>query len=103
MYAALRDLGIRIPDDVALISVDDFAWAPPLGLTVVAQPAYEMGKLAAQLIVTRQSKPTQKVLKPQLIARGSCGEALAEDRAFIPSADENASERFKQPTGGNGG
>ena len=73
-YEALRERGLRIPDDIALIAMDDFDWADVLGITVVAQPSYEMGKEAATLIATRPAEPVQIVKKPRLIMRRSCGE-----------------------------
>lgn len=74
VYEALRKLGRRIPDDVALIAVGDFDWAETLGMTVIAQPSYEMGLEAAKLIVTPPSEPVSIIKEPRLIARRSCGE-----------------------------
>jgi DNA-binding LacI/PurR family transcriptional regulator len=49
---AVRDLGMHCPDDVALVGFDDHPWAnvsrPPL--TVVTQPATEIGRRAAELL-----------------------------------------------------
>jgi DNA-binding LacI/PurR family transcriptional regulator len=74
LYEALKKLGLRIPEDVALIAVGDFEWSKALDLTVVAQPTYEMGVDAATLIATEPQKSVQVVKRPRLIARGSCGE-----------------------------
>lgn len=75
-------LGLRIPADVALLSFDDWEWAtlidPPI--TVVAQPAYAMGYMAAELVIKRiqerpgEYRPQSLVYQPELIARRSCGE-----------------------------
>ena len=50
---AIRDAGLRIPEDVAVAGFDDFAFAeyvePPL--TTVAVPGYEMGKAAATMLI----------------------------------------------------
>lgn len=80
--AVKKQLGLRIPDDVALLSFDDWEWAtlldPPV--TVVAQPAYEMGYMAAELLIKRirektaDYKPQFMVYQPELIPRRSCGE-----------------------------
>jgi LacI family transcriptional regulator len=59
-------------DDVPYLSaIDPF-------LTVAAQPAYQMGESAAQLLVERltvrqNGKVREVVLAPQLIIRRSCG------------------------------
>lgn len=76
---ALHELSIRIPEDVALVGFDDMPWAgdlyPPL--TTVAQPGYELGKTAVELLLRRIAQPAlpfrQITLPPQLIVRQSCG------------------------------
>jgi DNA-binding LacI/PurR family transcriptional regulator len=72
-HAALTARGLRIPDDVGFLTVDDFPWASALGISVVAQPAYEMGRRAAELVVEEPAAPAGVVFQPALIARGSCG------------------------------
>ena len=76
----LRQLGKRPGSDIALISFDDFAMAEILtpSLTVVRQPAAELGRRAAELLFTRmQSKkalPRQEiVLSTTFHIRESCG------------------------------
>jgi DNA-binding LacI/PurR family transcriptional regulator len=54
--------------------MDDFSWAPALGITVIAQPAYQMGQKAAELIVENPGRPARLTFEPRLIARTSCGE-----------------------------
>ncbi|WP_245966630.1 LacI family DNA-binding transcriptional regulator [Sphaerisporangium album] len=72
---AARELDVRVPRDVSLIMFDDVPWAelcwPPL--TVIAQPAQDMGYRAAELVL-RQGRRTRGVVLPtELIVRGSCG------------------------------
>jgi len=76
-----KRLGLKIPSDVALLGFDDWEWAPLLEppITVVAQPAYEMGYMAAELLIKRireaqDYKPQYLVYQPELVARESCGE-----------------------------
>ncbi len=69
---------MRIPRDIGLISFDDLPLAavfnPPL--TVVRQPAYEVGRSAAELLLKRIEDPkrpaTSLKLSPELVIRGSC-------------------------------
>jgi LacI family transcriptional regulator len=75
VHAALTARGVAIPDDLAFLTMDDFPWATALGITVVAQPSYEMGRQAARLVVERPDESVELVFEPTLIARTSCGEA----------------------------
>lgn len=52
---AARERGLRIPDDLAVIGVDDPFWAPYLdpSLTTIAQPVREMATTAMQLLAER--------------------------------------------------
>jgi DNA-binding LacI/PurR family transcriptional regulator len=75
---AIKELGLTIPGDVALIGWDDFDAALHLQkpLSVVEQPAYEMGSIAAeQLMKMRLEKshdsPPCIVLQSRLIIRES--------------------------------
>ena len=79
-WRALRDAGLRIPEDITLVAFDDL----PAGLvvdpflTVAAQPGYEMGKQATELLLDRltsdtPTKPQRIVLPTQLIIRHSSG------------------------------
>ena len=79
---AIKKLGLSIPSDFAVIGFDDWEWAPLIEppVTVVAQPAYEMGEKAAATLLKRikSGKPNRKpvliVYEPTLIVRQSCGE-----------------------------
>lgn len=48
---ALRENGIRVPEDVAVTGFDDCSLAEPMGLTTVDIPNYERGYLAAQNLI----------------------------------------------------
>jgi LacI family transcriptional regulator len=72
--------GKKILTDFPLISFDDFELAEmiPPGLTVVRQPAHELGHQAAKVLFERMSEtkrqPARKiVLGTEFIVRGSCG------------------------------
>jgi len=74
---ALADKGIRVPDDIAVVGFDDANWATALRppLTVVTQPTYEIGRIAAELLLRRidgeRFAPRRVVLRAQLVQRGS--------------------------------
>ena len=75
---AIAALGLKIPRQVAIVGVDELTLAdvfnPPL--TVVRQPAYEVGKCAAELLLKRIEDPKRPAsslkLLPELIIRKSC-------------------------------
>jgi LacI family transcriptional regulator len=79
---AIHERKLDIPRDIAVVGFDDLPWAlsfnPPL--TAVAQPAYEVGRTAAQLLLERLRDPSQParsvVLETALTVRSSCGAAL---------------------------
>lgn len=83
----LRNIGVRVPGDVAVVAFDDIAWADLMNpaLTAVAQPIAEMGHLAAQLLVKRiggyAGPPEHRTLPPTFQHRESCG-CPTEDRAL---------------------
>ncbi|GAA1346690.1 LacI family DNA-binding transcriptional regulator [Falsarthrobacter nasiphocae] len=51
--AALRACGLRVPQDVSVIGIDDHAFSEPFGLTTVRQDAAEHGRLAALHALSR--------------------------------------------------
>lgn len=81
VLGAIARLGLRVPNDLALAGFDDFDLAeftsPPL--TVVRQPAQEMGRVAASQLfdrITRGETPqtgNRIVMPVELVLRRSCG------------------------------
>jgi LacI family transcriptional regulator len=77
VLATMRRLGLRPGADVGVVAFDDAPWAtlldPPL--SVVRQPAYEMGATAARLLLNRiagdRGEPTTTTLSAELVPRGS--------------------------------
>ena len=75
--AALR--GLRIPEDFSLIGYDDiqFASLPTINLTTVAQPKFEIGILAVQLLIRaieegNSATQHRKIIEPTLVVRNTC-------------------------------
>ena len=70
--------GLKIPEEVAIIGFDDMYWSISLNppLTAVRQPAYEIGKRAAEQLILRINDPTRPTvnltLKTELMIRNSC-------------------------------
>lgn len=76
---AIREAHLRVPDDVALVGIDDVLDSahtdPPL--TTVAWPKRELGMLAVQQLLHRMQHPESPPLKTlvysRLVIRSSCG------------------------------
>ncbi|MBS1661100.1 MAG: LacI family DNA-binding transcriptional regulator [Bacteroidetes bacterium] len=71
VYHVCRELGLRIPEDVKVISFSNLVTASLLepSLTTIAQPAYDMGKEAATMLFRRLEKkyivvPDDQVMLP---------------------------------------
>jgi LacI family transcriptional regulator len=75
---ALREAGLRVPEDMSVVAFDDLpeAFAIDPFLTVMEQPAYEMGRRATLLLLDRlavkgDEQPQEIILPMELIARTS--------------------------------
>jgi LacI family transcriptional regulator len=81
---ALRQYRLRCPEDVALVTCDDYPWMDSFAprLTTIDLPKRELGAAAAQLLVERVGKKTGRPrivkLKNAMRVRESCGCALRE-------------------------
>jgi LacI family transcriptional regulator len=77
---ALREAGLDVPAAISMVAFDDLPEglvADPI-LTVAAQPAYEMGQMATELLLNRLrsevQQPCQEIILPtELIVRSSSG------------------------------
>ena len=71
--------GLRIPDDVRLVGIDDVTYASllPVPLTTVRQPTREIGETALRTMLDRirlpHAPPREVLLDGELIVRRSCG------------------------------
>ncbi len=71
---ALRERGLVVPHNLSVVMFDDVPWArlvePPM--TVVAQPTFEMGRAAVEMVLDPASGgPASRTLPTRLIVRGS--------------------------------
>jgi LacI family transcriptional regulator len=78
---ALREEGLRVPQDVSVIGFDDIpgaAFYTP-SLTTVQQPLHRMGDVAAQVLLERiegkKEYPSDIAIEPELIVRESTAKA----------------------------
>ncbi len=76
---ALREIGARVPRDIALAAFDDFEWSDLFHprLTVIAQPTNKIGAEAVRLLLARIDDPNRPPhcvrLEPKFVHRESCG------------------------------
>jgi DNA-binding LacI/PurR family transcriptional regulator len=75
---ALRDLNIKVPDDISIIGNDDihFTETYSVPLTTIKSPQREIGQKAAELLIRNIESTTQLpieriVLETELIIRKS--------------------------------
>jgi LacI family transcriptional regulator len=71
---AVRDSGLRVPGDISVLMFDDVPWASLItpSVTVVSQPARQMGHEAARLVVNPDQGGGVRVLPAEFIIRNSC-------------------------------
>lgn len=48
---AAREAGLRVPEDLSVVGIDDHEMAEFFELTTVAQPAHEQGRIAAKMLL----------------------------------------------------
>lgn len=83
---ALQDRGIDVPTEMAVVGFGDTPSAALLRspLTVVAQPAREIGATSARLLLERLQDPNRPrrsiVLDTELVVRESCGDKSPDAR-----------------------
>jgi DNA-binding LacI/PurR family transcriptional regulator len=95
---ALKEAGLRVPDDVSVVGFDDIFMSRYVSLTTLAQPFADMGRLAAQVILerlTNQMRIADIRVIPELVVRESTAACRPGDAP--PSGFERTSVQ------GNGG
>ena len=78
VITALKELNIRVPDDISIIGNDDISYAKiyPVPLTTIRAPKHEIGRKAAEILIrniesTTLLPPERVVLKTEFIIRES--------------------------------
>ncbi|WP_040166465.1 LacI family DNA-binding transcriptional regulator [Microbacterium gorillae] len=75
LLLALHEAGLRVPEDVAIVSFDGtpesaYAWPP---LTTLAQPIAEMARAGVAAVLDPDGPRGGSVFAPVLVRRASCG------------------------------
>ena len=68
---ALRDAGLKLPDDISIAGFGDIATAQDVGLTTVRVPIEELGVSAVEIALTSTDKHTQSTLTTSVVLRSS--------------------------------
>ncbi|MFN2604322.1 MAG: GntR family transcriptional regulator [Gemmatimonadaceae bacterium] len=93
----LLDRGIQVPDDIAVVGLDDIELAgrARIPLTTVRQPVDRIGALAVDHILARlrgERPQIRQLLPPELIVRKSSGAAMPDEEdgsRFNPKQEDN--------------
>lgn len=77
-YVSIREAGLKIPDDISVIGVDDFEFSAlaDVPLTTVVHPQKQVGRWAADILFDEiehygQRIPRQIIIKPTIAIRNS--------------------------------
>jgi LacI family transcriptional regulator, galactose operon repressor len=78
-YQRLKEAGLKIPDNIGIVGFSNNKITGLLdpGLTTVNQPAFDMGKKAAEILINKinnrrnRTRPETFVLPTELVVRGS--------------------------------
>ena len=77
VVAAMARLNLHLGADIGLVGIDETEWAPYVGpgLSTIAQPTDELGRIAASCLIERlkgQQPPARQILlSGELVLRGS--------------------------------
>jgi LacI family transcriptional regulator len=77
VWRGVKDLGMRVPDDISLVAFDDAPWMSMVtpGVTAVAQDTVALGEVAMDRLLQRiadpEGVPETVVLEADILPRGS--------------------------------
>jgi DNA-binding LacI/PurR family transcriptional regulator len=78
----LISLGHRIPEDIAIVGIDDVKYARllPVPLTTLHQPCRDIGRMAIAVMLDRMANPDlpprDVLLRCELVVRKSCSASV---------------------------
>jgi DNA-binding LacI/PurR family transcriptional regulator len=78
VYKALRDRGLKVPDDISVVGCDDTVgtWLSP-ALSTTREFPEQLGKQLVELLLKRIARPDQDpqcvIIPTEFIKRDSCG------------------------------
>jgi LacI family transcriptional regulator len=81
---AIQDIGLRVPQDIAIVGYDnrEFTWIVRPNITTVEMPVYEMGRVAADMLLQQIVEGIHEIdevkIKGELIIRDTCGASEAQ-------------------------
>ena len=86
-YQALGEAGLKIPEDVALVSFDNDELASYLrpGLTTIGLPHEDMGRRAVELLLGPQENAQPDLVPMPVVVRGSLPAALSTQSVKPPA------------------
>ena len=87
---AIQDTGLSVPQDIAVVGYDnrEFSWIVRPNITTVEMPVYEMGRIAAEILLQQIVEGIHEIeevkVKGELIVRNSSGasESQKTNRTF---------------------
>lgn len=87
---AIQDADLGVPHDIAVVGYDnrEFTWIVRPNITTVEMPVYEMGRIAAEILLQQISEGTREhdevKIRGELIIRDTCGasESQKTNRRF---------------------
>jgi DNA-binding LacI/PurR family transcriptional regulator len=95
---AIQELGLRMPDDIAYVALDEPFWMSLMPITTLAQPVKQMAEASVDLIldrITGEAREPRRMtfafeLHPRLSSLGSTA-FVHPDRIDHPNADADPS------------
>lgn len=94
---AIQDAGLSVPGDIAVVGYDnrEFTWIVRPNITTVVMPVYEMGRIAAKILLEQimdgAAEHEEVKVKGELIVRDTCG--ASESGKTIHRFERNTSLR----------
>jgi LacI family repressor for deo operon, udp, cdd, tsx, nupC, and nupG len=101
VLAAAQERGVRVPEELSVIGIDDHDFSGPLGLTTVRQDPREQGSYAAELLLAElrggPAQPNPPWQPHRLVVRRSTGPPAGYVRSRRPGAPFPGGEETTAP------